>query len=75
MPLFEFECLECKKKFEKLCHYSDLGKRISCSYCHSSKVNRLFSIFGLKTGSALKSSTHDSSCKSCSATSCSTCRG
>jgi len=74
MPLFEFECLKCKQKFETLCRHNDLEKGISCPYCQNQEVKRLFSTFGLKSGSTFRSSSPSSGCTGCAATSCSTCQ-
>ncbi|MCX5801202.1 MAG: zinc ribbon domain-containing protein [Candidatus Eisenbacteria bacterium] len=74
MPIYEFKCRSCGKKFEKLCAIGkDTG--IGCPKCGSRKSERLFSLFGV--GSSLKSgagSHSKSSCGSCGGGSCSTCR-
>ncbi|MBN1272890.1 MAG: zinc ribbon domain-containing protein [Candidatus Aminicenantes bacterium] len=71
MPLYEFECLKCRKKFESLVA---LGKEkdVRCPQCKSSDIQKCFSSFGIGGGSSRLSS--DTSCPTCSATSCSTCK-
>ena len=41
MPVYQFSCLECKKKFEKIISYQKYGKMIvSCPFCRSKNVQR-----------------------------------
>ena len=70
MPLYEFQCEQCKKRFEALVR---LGREaeVVCASCGSSKVKKLLSAFGIGGGSSrLKES---SGCSSCKGGTCSTC--
>ncbi|MCU0644250.1 MAG: zinc ribbon domain-containing protein, partial [bacterium] len=73
MPIYEYECLECSKRFDELIsHYSN-NVSIHCPGCHSSKVARLMSMFGFTSGAGASANTGSSSCSSCSSKNCSTC--
>ncbi|MCH8029641.1 MAG: zinc ribbon domain-containing protein [Candidatus Dadabacteria bacterium] len=50
MPLFEFSCNRCDHKFESL--VLDTDEDVCCPECGTDELNKLFSTFGLKTGSA-----------------------
>lgn len=70
MPLYEFQCEQCRKKFETLVR---LGREseVVCAFCGGPKVRKLHSAFGIGGGaSRLKES---SSCSSCKGGTCSTC--
>ena len=46
MPIYEFECKECKDKFEKLMPMTKVNEDINCPPCSKSKthsVNRTIS--------------------------------
>jgi putative FmdB family regulatory protein len=41
MPLYDYNCLDCRKKFDLFMSYSEYGVRpVSCPHCHSSLVRR-----------------------------------
>jgi len=41
MPVYEYICLHCGKKFSKFMSYQDYGViRVSCSHCDSENVQR-----------------------------------
>ncbi|MGD9345662.1 MAG: zinc ribbon domain-containing protein [Candidatus Aminicenantes bacterium] len=71
MPIYEFSCKACGASFETL---TSIGgeKDIVCMECGSKDVQKLISSFGIGGGSSrVKTS---SSCNTCSATSCDTCK-
>lgn len=72
MPIFEYRCSSCDRKFEKLVLRKDTA--IHCPYCRGGEVQRLISAcnFGSSDGSVRSAS--ESSCSGCSATSCSSCK-
>jgi len=72
MPIFEYSCLSCGNKFEKL--VLKKSTTISCPKCDSQKVEKLFSTFAYKSDRGFTPSSASSSCNSCSLTSCTTCR-
>ena len=70
MPLYEFQCVRCKKRFEALVR---LGREaeVVCAVCGSPEVKKLLSAFGIGGGSSrLKEA---SGCSSCKSGTCSTC--
>jgi len=53
MPVYEYQCLECGEKFEKLVRSMNSPQEIECPKCGGRKVEKLLSAFGLRTsGSA-----------------------
>ncbi len=71
MPLYEFCCETCKKKFEILVRLGQEGS-VRCDSC-GGPVRKLFSTFGVGGGgNRLKAS--GSGCSSCAGHSCSTCK-
>lgn len=41
MPLYEFRCLQCKKRFEVFMTYAEYGnKSVTCKHCGSNNVTR-----------------------------------
>jgi len=41
MPLYEYRCLDCKRKFDIFIAYSDYGqKTVICKHCQSANVTR-----------------------------------
>jgi putative FmdB family regulatory protein len=73
MPIYEFFCESCDRKFEKLLIRKDA--EVHCPGCDATDVKKLMSAcsFGSSDGSIQPAGT--SSCSSCSATSCSSCSG
>ncbi|MEO0092253.1 MAG: zinc ribbon domain-containing protein [candidate division WOR-3 bacterium] len=73
MPIYEYQCDKCKHIFEELVFNSQdrMKAGICCPKCHNKKVNLLYSTFGLK---GVDKKVSQSSCASCSAKSCSSCK-
>ncbi|MDY6843325.1 MAG: zinc ribbon domain-containing protein [Thermodesulfobacteriota bacterium] len=71
MPIFEYSCLGCKEKFERLL----LGnhEEIECPICGGKNVEKLFSTFSFKSEGNFSSSATSSGCSSCTSSSCATC--
>jgi putative FmdB family regulatory protein len=41
MPVYQYRCLNCKKRFETFMSYKEYGqKSVSCPHCHSDQVQR-----------------------------------
>ena len=49
MPIYEYFCPSCEKKFEELV-YETKPKVVSCPKCGKPEVNRLISSFAMATG-------------------------
>jgi putative FmdB family regulatory protein len=48
MPIYEYRCSECGKKFEKLLLSISSTSQVECPRCGGRKVEKLFSLFGTK---------------------------
>ncbi len=83
MPIYEFECNECHKTFEKLCSMKEDLSKIACEYCKKTNVRKKMSSFAtgnqrnsldLGGGHSHEHSHSDGcSCGSCSSHDCSCC--
>jgi putative FmdB family regulatory protein len=79
MPIYEYVCLDCGERFEKLRLMREADMPIACSSCDSEhttrKVSVVFAHSGGKMGAESSRSTINSGggCAGCSGGSCSTC--
>lgn len=48
MPLFEFQCTDCKDEFEELVRSSAAVAEVKCPQCGSEHVKRKLSVFASK---------------------------
>lgn len=72
MPIYEYICQNCQKRFEVLVSLNSKAK-VTCPDCSSDRVKRMVSSFGIGGGgSRIKGGS--GSCSSCSSHSCSTCK-
>jgi putative FmdB family regulatory protein len=46
MPIYEYKCAKCGKKFELFRNMSDREKETRCPGCGAESVERIFSLFG-----------------------------
>lgn len=77
MPIYEYFCPRCNFKFELLRPLSRVDEVASCPHCHN-KARRVFSSFASLAEDSEETPTPNdgsSSCGTCSATNCATCRG
>lgn len=65
MPIFEYQCEECKTKFEILHKNSSSNEEVLCPKCHSKKSKKLISSFN-----SVESGSSDFSNSSCATGSC-----
>ncbi|MBL7129674.1 MAG: zinc ribbon domain-containing protein [Ignavibacteria bacterium] len=65
MPIFEYQCKDCKSKFEILHKSTSLKEEVLCPECHSKKSKKLISSFN-----SVESSNADFSNSSCATGSC-----
>ncbi|MDD3654154.1 MAG: zinc ribbon domain-containing protein [Desulfotomaculaceae bacterium] len=70
MPIYEFRCVRCGNRFEKLCQQGDSGENIKCPDCSTTSTRRIMSSFcnpgGANNGNGL-------GCASCNSANCSDC--
>jgi len=52
MPLYEYRCNKCGKRFEKLVPTSEADKKQECPYCSSKDTEKLLSVFAAKFSSS-----------------------
>ncbi len=77
MPIYEYKCLKCEEDFETIVFGSN--DKVTCPHCNGSKLERLMSSFGFRSGaggageSYTPSSGSSSGCASCAGGNCSTC--
>jgi putative FmdB family regulatory protein len=50
MPLYEYVCADCSRKFEKLVHR--WGESVDCVHCGSGSVEKQLSTFAVRSASA-----------------------
>lgn len=54
MPLYEYRCDDCDKKFEKMVRFSeDPNLPQECPECHSSRTRKLITTFAARLSTAL----------------------
>ena len=76
MPIYEYDCNSCNKKFEALILKSE---QPVCPLCNSSDVKKLMSMCGFVTkgiggnSETVKSSASSTACGSCTTANCSSC--
>ncbi|HUT04582.1 MAG TPA: zinc ribbon domain-containing protein [bacterium] len=52
MPIYEYECQECKTRFEFLQGINESGDQVSCPECGAKGPKRLMSMFGSNVSSS-----------------------
>ncbi|WP_163340294.1 zinc ribbon domain-containing protein [Desulfopila sp. IMCC35008] len=51
MPIYEYECSECKTVFETLVTSASTETEVACTKCSSTKVQKIMSAGSLRVGS------------------------
>ncbi len=64
MPVFEYKCAECGKKFEELVSRAD--EPVACPTCNSTDTEKLMSAFASPGSGPSGGSCTKSSCAGCS---------
>ena len=72
MPVYEYECQDCKEEFEYLLLSKD--SKINCPKCNGENINKKMSLCGFASGDKIAPSSGTTGCGSCSSTNCSTCK-
>jgi len=73
MPIYEYQCLDCGKKFDALRAMSQADAPIACEKCESMNTARKISAAYAHSGGRVVAGGGGSSCGGCSGGSCSTC--
>jgi len=70
MPIYEYQCGKCRRRFEQLVRNAD--EKVSCPDCNSKEVARQLSIFAAAVKSAAGNCPVGESCPSAGTSCCST---
>ena len=70
MPIYEYKCRDCGKKFEKLVRGRE---KVTCPKCGKGRLDKLFSVFATRSGDKFTPSSGGGGCGGCSASSCDGC--
>ena len=70
MPIYEYRCKSCGNKFEKLVQGKE---KVTCPKCGKGSLEKLFSVFGVKSSSGFTPSS-GSSCSTCTSSTCESCK-
>lgn len=73
MPIYEYSCSDCGKKFEIIRMISDADAPILCECCKSDHTRRVISVFNAQSGSKIIAGNNNGGCSGCSSSSCSSC--
>jgi len=68
MPIYEYECEKCNRRFEHLLKGSRDSPSV-CPHCGAKKVKKVFSSFSVATG-GMKDHSTPADCASCPSTGC-----
>ena len=72
MPIYEFRCNTCRKKFEEL--VTSREAKVHCPKCKKQDVTRLMSAFSVKSsGSSRAGASSGKSCAGCRSKKCGSC--
>ncbi len=52
MPLYEYQCKKCGKRFEKVVSISEADTKQECPYCNGKNTEKLLSVFAAKSSSS-----------------------
>ena len=73
MPIYEYKCKDCGKRFEILRSIKEADAQISCECCQSNQTYRAVSVFNAQSGSRIIAGNSNGGCAGCSSGSCSAC--
>lgn len=73
MPIYEYVCKDCGKRFEILRSIKDADSPILCNICQSDHTQRTISVFNAQSGSRIITGGTNGGCAGCSSSSCSSC--
>ncbi len=78
MPLYEYRCDSCERRFELLRSFGEADSVALCPYCAAPSGRRMISLFAAVSrdaggGSRLVAGSSTASCGSCAGGHCATC--
>ena len=73
MPIYEYACLDCGKKFDILRSMKEADQPIDCVYCSGSRTSRQLSVFFAQSGGKIVAGNQGNGCAGCSGGSCAGC--
>jgi len=74
MPIYDFICKACEKRFDLLVNYDWRAAGAACPACNSTNLEKAVSrVGGFQSGGKIQMLGDNSSCSSCSTGACSTC--
>ncbi len=76
MPVYEYYCTDCRKKFDALRPMSKADAPIACRNCEGKHISRVLSMFAAHSeGKAVSGASGGGGCASCGGGSCASCGG
>ncbi len=72
MPIYEYVCQDCGKRFDALRSMSEADTSITCENCGSDRTSRAISVFYAQSGGRVVVGSNND-CGSCAGGSCSSC--
>jgi len=73
MPIYEYDCQDCEKRFDAMRSMSEADTTIACDSCGSDRTSRALSVFFAQSGGKVIAGSNGS-CGSCAGGSCSSCQ-
>jgi len=73
MPIYEYVCKDCGKRFEVIRSIKDADSPIACKLCQGDQTQRAVSVFYAQSGTKIIAGGDGSGCSGCSGGSCSSC--
>lgn len=73
MPIYEYTCKDCGKRFEIIRTFKEADTPIECKSCSSIHTRRVISVFNAQSGSKIIAGSNTGGCAGCASGSCSTC--
>jgi putative FmdB family regulatory protein len=72
MPIYEYVCLDCGKRFEVLRAMKDADNPVDCENCESEHTSRCLTVFYAQSGGRVLAG-NGGSCAGCGGGSCASC--
>lgn len=73
MPIYEYICTDCGKRFEILRSIKEADAPIPCNCCQGDHTRRAVSVFNAQSGSRIIAGGSNGGCAGCASGSCSSC--